>query len=80
MENLNEKELKSLDNLGKKYAVAFVHLPSGEVGRSEYVFSRINAQNMCNELDSVSSTVRHFPLALDEDIRVKAKERERERR
>jgi len=65
----------AVKDLNKKYAVAFVHTPSGEVGRTEFVFDRLTAQNMCKELDGICETVLHFVLAQGDSIRVGAEQR-----
>lgn len=60
----------------EKYAVAFVHVPTGEVGRSEFIFTtRDGAQSICDELDKECATILHFVLGEKEDIRVISKER-----
>jgi len=65
-----------IKDLNKKYAIAFVHIPTGEVGRTDYNFSHIAAVQMCEELDGICKTILHFPLAEGDDIQIKAKERQ----
>lgn len=64
------------EDLNKKCAVAFVHTPSGEVGRTEYNFTRLTAKQLCDELDGICGTILHFVLVQGEDIYVRAKERQ----
>jgi hypothetical protein len=60
----------------EKFALAFVHVPSGEVGRSQFIFTtREGAQEVCDELDKECATVLHFVLGEKDNIRVVAKER-----
>lgn len=60
----------------EKFALAFVHLPTGEVGRSEFIFTtKDGAQAVCDELDKECPTILHFVLGEREDIRILAKER-----
>ncbi|OFY38258.1 MAG: hypothetical protein A2Z69_02335 [Bacteroidetes bacterium RBG_13_44_24] len=66
-----------LDDLNKKCAVAFVHIPSGEVGRTEYNFTLMTAKQLCDELDGICGTILHFVLIQGDDIYVRAKERQR---
>lgn len=63
----------------KKYAIAFVHLPTGEVGRSEFIFTTPEgAQEVCDDLNTVGKTVMHFVLSEDENLRIVAKKKREE--
>lgn len=63
----------------EKYAIAYVHLPSGEVGRSEFIFTTSEgAQGVCDDLNSVSKTVMHFVLAENENLRIVANNKREE--
>jgi hypothetical protein len=58
------------------FALAFVHLPTGEVGRSEFIFStRDGAQAVADELDKETKTILHFVVGERDDLRVVMKER-----
>lgn len=60
----------------EKYAIAFIHVPTGEVGRSEFIFTtREGAQEVCSELDKECETILHFTLGEKEDLRIVAKRR-----
>ncbi len=61
----------------EKFALAFVYLPTGEVGRSEFIFStRDGAQVVADELDKETKTVLHFVVGERDSIRILAKERQ----
>jgi hypothetical protein len=65
----------------EKFALAFVHLPTGEVGRSEFIFTtREGAQEVADELDKECATILHFVLGERDDIRVVAKQRKSDAR
>lgn len=64
-------------DMSKKYAVAFVHLPTGETGRTEFVFSLMMAKQICDELDAECKTIRHFPLEVGHNIHEASRERAR---
>lgn len=58
----------------EKYAIAFIHLPSGEVGRSEFIFTtREGADDVCKELNQIGKTIVHFSLGEKENLRIVAK-------
>ncbi len=60
----------------EKFALAFVHLPTGEVGRSEFIFgTRDGAQAVADELDKETQTILHFVVGERDDLRIKLKER-----
>lgn len=60
----------------EKYALAFVHLPTGEVGRSEFIFStKEGAQAVADELDKETRTILHFVVGEKDDIHIRLKER-----
>lgn len=60
----------------EKYALAFVHLPTGEVGRSEFIFSTHDgAQAVADELDKETKTILHFVVGEHDDIHIRLKER-----
>lgn len=60
----------------ERFAIAFVHIPTGEVGRSEFMFTtKQGAQDVCDELDKECDTILHFVLGEKDDIRVLAKAR-----
>lgn len=58
----------------EKYAIAFIHLPSGEVGRSEFIFTtREGADEVCKELNEIGKTILHFSLGEKDNLRIVAK-------
>ena len=65
----------------EKYALAYVHVPTGEVGRSEFIFTtKEGAQEVCTELDKECPTILHFVLGERDNIRVLADRRKRHAR
>lgn len=60
----------------EKFALAFVHVPTGEIGRSEFIFStRDGAQAVADELDKETDTILHFVVGEKDSLRILAKER-----